>query len=124
MTDSERICNAAGQDFTILASDQQLYRVMVDITWSNPTKWQLLIPRIGGMHWIMNFVGCVGKLMEGSGLNKLMASAFSEAEKMLIGKKFPMTVRALRLVITELLRGCIDDSQEKKRITKFYFFLI
>ena len=62
--------------------------------------------------------------MEGSGLNKLRASAFSEAEKMLIGKKFPMTVRALRLVIIELLRGCIDDSQEKKRITKFYFFLI
>ena len=35
MTDTERICNAAGQDFTILASDQQLYRAMADITWSN-----------------------------------------------------------------------------------------
>ena len=50
---------------------------MVDITWSNPTRRQLLIPRIGGMHWIMNFVGCVGKLMEGSGLNKLMGSPFA-----------------------------------------------
>ena len=28
MTDTERICNAAKQDFTILTSDQQLYRVI------------------------------------------------------------------------------------------------
>ena len=124
MTDTEQICNAAGQDFTILASDQQLYRVMVDITWSNPTRWQLLIPRIGGMHWLMNFVDCVRKLMEGSGLNKSMASAFSGFEKSLIGEKFPVTVRPLGLVIIELLRGFIDDSQENKNITKFYFFLI
>ena len=59
MTDTERICYAAGQDFTILASEQQLYWVMVDITWSNPTRWQLLILPIGGMHWLMNFIDCV-----------------------------------------------------------------
>ena len=35
VTDTEQICNAARQGFTILTSDQQLYRVMVDITWSN-----------------------------------------------------------------------------------------
>ena len=86
MTDTEQICNAAGQDFTILTSYQQLYRVMVDITWSNPTRRQLLIRLIGGMHWIMNFVGCIAKLMEGSVLNKLMASAFAGVEKMLRGK--------------------------------------
>ena len=53
-----------------------------------------------------------------------MASAFSGVEKMLISKKFPINVRALRLVINELLRGFIDDSQENKSGTKFYFFLI
>ena len=37
--------------------------------------------------------------MEGSDLNKLITSAFAEVEKTLIGKKFPITVRALRLVI-------------------------
>ena len=63
ITDIERICNAAGQDFTTLTSDQQLYRVMVDITWSNSISWRVLIPRMGGMHWIMSFVDCVEKLM-------------------------------------------------------------
>ena len=33
------------------------------------------------MHWIINFVGYAGKLMEGSGLNKLKASAFAGVEK-------------------------------------------
>ena len=50
ITDIETICNAAGQDFTTLTSDQQLYRVMVDITWSNSISWRLLILRMGGMH--------------------------------------------------------------------------
>ena len=59
MTDTEQICYAAGPDFTILVSEQQLYWVMVDLTWSNPTRWQLLILPIGGMHWLMNFVDCV-----------------------------------------------------------------
>ena len=72
----------------------------------------------------MKFVGCVGKLMEGSGLNKLMTSAFSGVKKMLIGKNFPRTVRALHPVIIELLRAFNGHSQENKCITKFYFFLI
>ena len=118
MSDTERISNDAGQEVTVLTSDQQLYRVMVDIVWSNPTRWQLFVPRIGGMHWIMNFVGCVGKLMEGSGLNKFMSSAFAGVEKMLIGKKFPMNVRALRKVTLELLKGHIDD-----KITSYSDFL-
>ena len=72
----------------------------------------------------MNFVGSVGKLMVVSGLKKLMTSAFSGVEKMLISKKFPMNVRAFCSVINELLLGFIDDSQENKSLTKFYFFLI
>ena len=34
----------------------------------------------------MNFVGCVGKLMEGIGLNILMASVFSGGEKVLVNR--------------------------------------
>ena len=74
---NERISNAAGEDLTILTSHQQLYRVMVEVTWSNPTRWQLIIPSIGGIPQILNFVCCVEKLMKKSGLNKLMASPFA-----------------------------------------------
>ena len=52
---------------------------------------------------LMSFVGCIGKLMSNSGLEKVMKVAFAGVEKMLIGKKFPMNVRALRIVSLELL---------------------
>ena len=47
------------------------------------------------MHWLMNFVGCSGKLMANSGLQKLIGSAFGGLSKMHIGKKFPMNITAL-----------------------------
>ena len=61
------------------------------------------------MHWLMSFVGAVGKLMKNSVLDLLMKSAFAGVEKMLIGKKFPMNVRALRIVVIELLRSIMNN---------------
>ena len=57
----------------------------------------------------MNFVGCVNKLMANSSLEMLMSSAFGGVSKMLIGKKFPMNIRALSLAVLELLRGLVDE---------------
>ena len=68
----------------------------------------------------MNFIGFVGKLMEGSVLNKLMAKAFAGVEKKLIGKIFPMHVRALHLVANEFLLGFINDIKDS---TEFHLFL-
>ena len=86
MVNAETITNAAGQKVTIFTADQQLYSVVLDITWAYSVRWLNFVPRLGGMHWIMSFVGCVGKLMSGSGLQQLMSSAFAGVEKMLIGK--------------------------------------
>ena len=47
--------------------------------------------------------------MENSGLAPWLKSAFASVQKMLIGKKFPMNMRALRLTVMELLRGYFDD---------------
>ena len=41
--------------------------------------------------------------MTNSGLENLMKAAFAGVDKMLSGKKFPMNVRALRIVVVELL---------------------
>ena len=92
---------------------------MVYISWSNPTRWQLLIPRVGDMHWVMNYVDSVSKLMEGSGINKSMVSAFAGVEKMLVSRKFRINVRALRLVATELLCGFINDIKDYNEFDLF-----
>ena len=43
--------------------------------------------------------------MKGSGLSQWLSCAFAGVEKMLIEKKFPMNMRALRFAIIELQWG-------------------
>ena len=77
-----------------------------------------MIPRLGGMHWLMSFIGCVGVLMENSGLVPWLQSAFASVPKMMTGKKFPMNIRALRFAVMELLKGFIDDVYSYQNLEK------
>ena len=104
-----KLTNEAGQAYTVFTADQQLYCVILDIIWTNPLRFSNFIPRIGGMHWLMSSVGSVGVLMENTGLQMMLKSAFAGTEKVLTGKKFPMNVRALRFVVVKLLHGLVDD---------------
>ena len=108
MCDIEDASNQAGQQVTVLTCDQQLYRVIMDIIWEDPVRWKHFYPHIGGMHWLMSFVGAVGKFMKNSRSDLLMKTAFAGVKKMLLGKKIPQNVRALRIVVIELLRQLID----------------
>ena len=77
-----------------------------------------MIPRLGGMHWLMSFIGCVGVLVENSGLVPWLQSAFASVPKMMTIKKFPMNIRALRFAVMELLKGFIDDVFSYKILRK------
>ena len=103
--DVESVSKDAEQSISVFTCDQQIYRVALNIIWFNPARWANFYPRIGGM----NFVGCVSKLMANNGLQKLMDPAFGGVSKMLIGKKFSMNIRPLRLVVFELLLGLVDE---------------
>ena len=103
MCDIETTCKKSRQRKAIFSSDQQLYRITMDIIWNDPSRWTYFYPRIGGMHWLMSVAGSVGKLMKNSGLDMLTKTAFAGVEKMLIGKKFLINVRALRIGVVELL---------------------
>ena len=83
------ICKESGQEFIVFTCDQQLYRITLDIIWNEPERWKNFYPRLGGMHMLMNFIGSIGKLRDGSGLDKLMAKAFGGVDAMLQGKNIP-----------------------------------
>ena len=48
-----------------------------------------MVRSLGDMHWLMSFVGCIGVLMENSGIVPWLECAFAGVSKMLKGKKFP-----------------------------------
>ena len=58
---------------------------------------------------LISFVGAIGTLMDGSGLEEILKSAFAGVPKMLIGKKFPQNVRALRILMEEMLRPVLRN---------------
>lgn len=107
--EAKRLTNERGQKNTIFTSDQQLYKVAVEMKWAHPDDLSDIILRLGGMHMLMSFVGAVGTLMQGSGLSEVLESTFAGVAKMLSGKKFPQNVRAMRLVVEELLRGIMRN---------------
>ena len=76
------------------------------------------VPRLGGMHWLMSFIGCVGVRMENRGLVSWLQSAFASVPKMMTGKKFPMNICALSFAVMELLKGFIDDVYSMKTLRK------
>ena len=83
--------------------DMQLYMVAIQVKWSDPEKWATLVMHPGRMHCVMSFLGCISKLMRGSGLEELIGAAFSGLTGILNGKNWPRAMRALCMVCTVLL---------------------
>ena len=75
--------------------------------------------KIGGMHRIMSFVGCIGVLMKNSSLLSWVKSAFGGVEKMLTEKTFPMNVRALGFAMLELLRDYVGEMKSFQDLAHF-----
>ena len=96
-----------GQIYVHLVADLQLFKVALQIKWSDPTRWKYLVVRPGGMHTLMSFLGCVGNLMKGSGLEEILNVAYKGVSSMLNGKVWPKAMRGLRMVVTGLLEECI-----------------
>ena len=63
MVEAQRLTLLTGQEWTIFTNDQQLYQVVVNITWVDQNMFSMFVPRLGGMHMMMSFVGAVGTLM-------------------------------------------------------------
>ena len=78
------------------------------------------IPILGSMHLLMNCIGCVGKLMKNSGLAEVLESSFGSVTKMLSGKFFPQNLRAMRMVLEEVIRAsCINAETYEELVQEF-----
>ena len=61
------------------------------------------------MHLLMSFTGCIGNLMENTGLSNILNAAFGDVHKMLLGKYFLHNIRALCMAIDEIIRPVLLD---------------
>ena len=81
MLRAKSLANARDQNWIIFTADQQLYKVACQIIWSYPENFSSFILRLGGMHFLMSFVGAVGANTAGSGVAEVLEFTFSEELK-------------------------------------------
>ena len=108
----ESVLTKAGMDYIILCADMQLFKVATHIKWADPLRWQKLIMIPGDMHLLMSFLGCIGTLMKGSGLEEILVSAYSGVSNMLSGKAWPKALRGYRMVTAALLTPLLEGDDK------------
>ncbi len=96
MLKARAVTEATGQEYVVFRADQQLYRVAAHVMWEHQALFGNIYLRLGGMHLLMSYVGCIGSLVAGSGIVEVLTETFAGVLKMLTGKKYPDNVRALR----------------------------
>ncbi|CAH2009827.1 unnamed protein product [Acanthoscelides obtectus] len=105
-----------GQKTTILTYDLPLYMKCRDII------AKLMLPdvfvRLGGFHMLMSFLGAIGIIMGGSGLESMweLAYASESIKKMMDGHNYSRAVRAHILTFTALGIVICDSIEEKGEI--------
>lgn len=91
----------------IVTFDQPLYwkamMIIANSDLSSPIKKVVL--KLGGFHTIMNFLGCMGQIMEGLGLNELLNLVYASntVPHMLSGKAISRAIRGHFLVESALI---------------------
>lgn len=70
-----------------VSADMAIYKLIMQIKWSQPDRWKWMVVRPGGMHTIMSFIGCIGVLMDSTGLEEILGAAFNGVSNMLNGKR-------------------------------------
>ena len=87
--------------------DQPLWLKAVGIIAESGLK---IVARLGGFHTVMSFLGSIGKMMKGSGLEELFSEVYAEnsVEHMISGKAVSRSLRA-HFLVESALKGLLFD---------------
>lgn len=113
----------------IVTFDQPLYAKAVELVYSADPNDPIssIFVRLGGFHLLMSFLGSIGFIMAGSGLEEAFETVYAPRAVIHImnGHAYERALRAhflAHLVLTKLiLDGCVDkfSSQLQKKVKNF-----
>ena len=106
-----------GLPVTCITFDQPLWLKAVDICLANDLN---IVCRLGGFHLLMSFLGCIGHIMAGAGLEDIFLLNYgpNTVQHMMSGKAFDRAVRghlllerALMQLLLELVLGDVSSPE-------------
>ena len=92
-----------GAEYAHISMDMQLFMIACKIKWDDLQKWKQIVVHPGMMHTLMSFLGCIGFLMKGSGMETILATTFGSIKGILNGKSWPQALRAYRMLTAALI---------------------
>ncbi|KAK3924286.1 Leucine--tRNA ligase [Frankliniella fusca] len=112
-------CRKLGQDHCLITFDFPLYIKAVDILHAEPRNAELqgTILRLGGFHLLMSFLGAIGYMMAGSGIEELWQTVYAKntVKHFMSGHAYSRAVRANFLAfsaISSLLFSAYEIPEE------------
>lgn len=95
--------------------DQPLYHKTRDVIGASNFESIQVIVRLGGFHMLLSFLGCIGKIMAGSGLKELLCEIYAEGtvKHILTGHAYARAVRAHTLTQLTLAQIVFDELRSK-----------
>lgn len=111
-------CKKQGQNTCIVTFDQPLFNKALDIVLAADSGSPLssVIVRLGGFHLVMSYMGAIGYLMEGSGIEELWEQVYATNTigSLLSGHSFARAFRAhvltLLVLVTVLFEKLINEN--------------
>lgn len=91
--------------------DQNLHVIFDDIWLANRERFNQIFLRLGGFHKIMSYMGGIGFIMRGSGLEELFSTVYASntVEHMMTGKAYSRALRGHMLVSTAMVKMMLEE---------------
>ena len=106
----QRLSSAFGQQGTYVTYDEAIYCEAQMIKWRNQSEFENDEIEVGGLHHTMNFMSCIGHIMDESELSEILVESelygTSAVGQIFRGKSYDRGMRAHKLMIQALDRLC------------------
>lgn len=118
-------CDSINQKTCFVTFDQPLYMKAQEIVHNGKPELKNVIPRLGGFHLLMSFLGAIGTIMAGSGLSELLTTIYAQNSiiKMMSGHAYSRAVRAHLLTHQALSHFIIQimelTEEDKETVDRF-----
>ncbi|XP_043279745.1 uncharacterized protein [Venturia canescens] len=113
LADARRV----NQKTCFVTFDQPLYHKAREIVAASEGELDDVVVRLGGFHLLMSYLGSIGHIMDGSGLEDVWAVAYAPAsvKKMLTGHAYARAIRAHILTFTALGMMICRETEDEVR---------
>lgn len=108
ITNCKLIASKLDNPYAILTFDQAIYYKAKELQWLNPEYCNNVIIRLGGFHIMLNFIKCIGKRVQESGILDVWLESdlynLTTLKNVLIGKHWNRAIRCHKLTYEALWR--------------------